>query len=61
MSTRSERAARKHDDSPMARLRRGECLHCGHKGAHYVPPSTGDHGFFACESFCAECRNGSAQ
>lgn len=26
------------------------------KGAHFVPPSLGDPGFFACEAFCEVCR-----
>jgi len=29
---------------------RGECPNCREKGAHFVPPSFGDPGFFICES-----------
>ena len=27
-----------------------KCINCGEKGAHFVPPSFGDKGFFICES-----------
>jgi len=27
----------------------GKCINCGEKGAHFVPPSFGDKGFFICE------------
>lgn len=56
MSTRAERRERKTSQHPLARLRRGECMNCGHEGRHYVPPSMGESGFFACESFCESCR-----
>ena len=35
------------------------CYNCHHslaKGGHFVPPSFGDPGFYACESFCDECK-----
>ena len=35
------------------------CYNCGHdlsKGGHFVPPSFGDEGFYACKAFCPECQ-----
>lgn len=32
MSTRAERRERKTADDKMSRLRRGECMNCGHAG-----------------------------
>jgi len=42
--------------SALDNLKKGLCMQCGHKGRHYVPPMMGDPGFFACESFCDDCR-----
>ncbi len=44
--------------SPAPARIASKCLNCGHPGAHYVPPSFGDSGFFACKSFCDDCRPG---
>lgn len=28
--------------------KKGPCMNCGKPGAHYIPPSLGEEGFFAC-------------
>jgi hypothetical protein len=49
--------------SPAELLRKGLCPNCGHdirgpgNGGHYVPPSAGDIGGYACASLCSVCRS----
>lgn len=43
----------------MEKLRRRICINCDHSNkdhGHYVPPSIGEKGFFACHAVCKECR-----
>ncbi len=45
--------------TPMEKIRQGVCINCDHKTkghGHFVPPSLGDSGFYACTSVCDECK-----
>lgn len=48
VSTGRERAEKRR--SPIGMMRAGHCPRCGEKGAHFVPPSFGDPGFYICEA-----------
>ena len=52
MSTRRERAAKRHRWVRAANAKNGlvpRCWNCGEAGPHFVPPSFGDPGFYICE------------
>jgi hypothetical protein len=44
-----ERRIRRCNDARWAALDKVTCPRCGGKGAHFVPPSLGEAGFFSCE------------
>ena len=53
MRTRRERAEKRRQWVQAANGRSGlvrRCGNCGEAGPHFVPPSFGDPGFYACEA-----------
>lgn len=42
-------AAHLNSESYLAECRKHPCRNCGEPGPHFVPPSLGEPGFFACE------------
>jgi hypothetical protein len=51
MNDKSKRGAKRVEEAHIRRQSETACINCDKPGAHFVPPSLGEEGFFACEVF----------